>query len=283
MKKIIATILATVSALSLAAFASCGEKEDVKLKVFKDIQLTAEDYAFAIAKDNDELLTQVNGLLADWKADGSLDTLINSYFDGTATFTYENKTSSPAADDFVMATNAYFPPFESVEGSKFKGVDIEIAYNIATALNKTLFVNDMDFDAIIPSVQNGGSDIGMAGMTVNASRLEQVNFATSYYSSAQVITVLESDTTFDACKTAEDVENILKAKGKDYVVGTQNATTGYMYSAGNADFEYDGFTNLTTKGYTTGALAMKDLQNKKINAVILDMQPSLMIAASING
>ena len=55
-----------------------------------------------------------------------------------------------------------------------------------------------------------------------------------------------------------------------------------MYSAGNEDFEYKGFKNLTTKGYTTGALAMLDLINGKIDAVILDMQPSVMIAASMN-
>ena len=99
---------------------------------------------------------------------------------------------------------------------------------------------------------------------------------------SQVITVLESDTTFDACKTAADVEAILKTKSKDYKVGTQNATTGFMYSFGNADFEYDGFTNLTTKDYTAGALAMKDLSNGKLNAVILDKQPSIMIAATLN-
>lgn len=280
MKKFIATLLAGVAAFATFSFASCTETEDIK--VMKDILLTEEDYAFAIAKENTTLLEEVNDLLADWKEDGSLDTLINSYFDGTATFTYENKTATPAENDFVMATNAYFPPFESVEGSKFKGVDVEIAYKLATAMNKTLFVYDMEFDSIISSVKTGESDIGMAGMTVNAARLEQVNFATPYYSSAQVISVLESDTTFDACTTAAEVEAILKAKGKDYTIGTQNATTGHMYSAGNVDFEYDGFTNLTTKSYTTGALAMKDLQNGKINAVILDKQPSLMIADSMN-
>ena len=56
-----------------------------------------------------------------------------------------------------------------------------------------------------------------------------------------------------------------------------------MYSNGDVDFEYDGFTNLTTAAYTTGALAMKDLQNGKVNAVILDLQPSLMIAKNLNG
>ena len=81
---------------------------------------------------------------------------------------------------------------------------------------------------------------------------------------------------------AEDIENVLKAQNSKYTIGTQKGTTGYMYSAGNEDFEYKGFKNLTTKGYTTGALAMLDLINGKIDAVILDMQPSVMIAASMN-
>jgi polar amino acid transport system substrate-binding protein len=281
-KKILATVLASVAAFATLAFSSCGGTSGEKVKVMKDIMLTEEDYAFAIAKENTTLLEQVNGMLATWEEDGSLDALINSYFDSKVTFSYENKTSTPKDGDFIMATNAAFPPFEYKKGSAFTGVDVQIAYNIAQELGKTLFVADMEFDSIIASVKGGESDIGMAGMTVNETRLQQVNFATPYYSSAQVITVLASDTTFDNCKTAADVEAILASKGKDYKIGTQNGTTGYMYSAGDEGFGYDGFTNLTTNGYTTGALAMKDLSNKKINAVILDLQPSLLIAESVN-
>ncbi|MDE7083502.1 MAG: transporter substrate-binding domain-containing protein [Clostridia bacterium] len=280
-KSILAIAAATVALTCAATMTACNSGSPVK--VLKDIELTEEEYAFAIAKSNDNLLTQVNDYLAEWKDDGSLDTLINSYFDGTATFSYANKTATPQDGDFVVATNAYFPPFESYnDNSDFVGVDIEIAYNLAQKLNKTLFVKDMEFDAIISDVQSGNSDIGMAGMTVNEERQKQVNFATGYYTSAQVITVLESDTTFDGCTTVEDVEEILKAQSKSYCIGTQAGTTGYMYSNGDADFEYDGFTNLTTKAYSTGALAMMDLSNGKINAVILDKQPSILIAASIN-
>ena len=280
MKKLFKSIALALATVTCFAFASCAKKDEVK--VLKDILLTEEDYAFAIAKENDVLELAVNTLITGMKADGSLDALINSYFDGTATFTYENKTSEPAEGDFVMATNAYFPPFESVEGSKFKGVDIEIASKIANVLNKNLFVYDMEFDSIIPSVKGGKADIGMAGMTVTDDRKEQVDFAVPYYSSAQVLSVQKNDTTFDNCKTVEDVENILKAQKSKYIVGTQTATTGYMYSAGDESFGYDGFKNLTTKAYTTGALAMKDLSNGKINAVILDLQPSLMISQSVN-
>lgn len=281
MKKTLSVLLASAAIFGCFAFASCADRSE-NVKVFKELELTAEDYAFAVKKGNTEFKTSINAILDEMGDDGSLETLINSYFDGTATFTYENKSSSPQTGDLVVATNAYFPPFEYFEGNKFKGVDIEIASKIATKLGKTLFVKDMDFEAIIPSVASGESDIGMAGLTVNDERLKTVDFSLGYYSSYQVITVRESTTLFDECKNAEDAENILKAQNSKYKIGTQNGTTGYMYSAGDSGFGYDGFKNLTTKGYTTGALAMKDLSNGKIDAVILDKQPSLMIAATLN-
>ena len=274
----LATITAAVTAV--CSFSACTNPAQ-KVKVI-DIELTTEDYAYGINKSNNDLLNSVDNYITEWKADGSLEALINSYFDGTATFSYSNKTDTAQAGDFVVATNAYFPPFESYDDNgHFYGVDIEIAYKIATGLGKTLFIKDMEFDSIIADVQNGNSDIAMAGITVNPARQEQVNFAKSYYTSAQVITVVEGDTTFANCKTYEDVEAILNSKSSNYIIGTQSGTTGYMYSHGDADFEYDGFP-VTTKAYSTGALAMKDLSNGKINAVILDKQPSLMITESLN-
>lgn len=267
-------VLTLVLLFSLTA---CGGQ---KVKVL-EIELTTEEYAFAISKENDTLKTAVNELLAEKEADGSLDTLINSYFDGTATFTYTNPASSDGC--FVVATNAYFPPFEYMEGEKFVGVDIEIASLIAKKLGKTLFIKNIDFDAVITDVQQGKSDIAMAGITVNAEREQLINFSTPYYASAQVLVVREDDTTFSGCTTAEEVENILKAKDTNFKVGTQAGTTGYMYSAGDVDFGYDGFKNLTTTPYKTGALAITDLANGKIDAVIIDKQPAIMIAKSVNG
>lgn len=276
----ITAALACTAVICVYASACSGTAENLKVKEF---ELTGEDYAFAIAKDNTTLLEQVNGYLAEWKADGSLDALINSYFDGENDFSYTNATNSPQSDDFVVATNAYFPPFESYnDNNEFVGVDIEIAYNIAQKLGKTLYVKDMEFDSIVSSIKTGECAIGMAGMTVTEERKESVNFAESYYTSAQVITVRESDTTFDGCTSSKEVEEILKSKTQKYVIGTQAGTTGYMYSYGDEGFDYEGFPNLTTKAYSTGALAMKDLSNGKIDAVILDKQPSLMIVKSLN-
>lgn len=287
MKKILAITLCAVMLLtSVLAFASCGESK-AKVKVYTEYELTAESYAFAIAKGNDELLAAANELLADLSANGELNKIINSFFDGTATFEYTNPVSQvPTGADkenyLIVATNAYFPPFEYYEGNKLSGIDMKIASLLANKLGKTLYINDMSFDTIITSVKNGESDIGMAGMTVNETRLEQVNFTTEYYESAQVLITREDDTLFADCKSAEDVERVLKAQDKSYIVGTQDGTTGFMYTAGDEDFGYDGYKNLETKSYTTGALAVLDLANGKINAVIIDKQPAIMIAASTN-
>jgi len=52
----------------------------------------------------------------------------------------------------------------------------------------------------------------MAGLTVNEKRKEFVNFTDSYYNAAQCLIVMETNTAFDACKTADDVIAALKAE-----------------------------------------------------------------------
>lgn len=280
MKKILTLIVASLLAVGcLFSLTACGG-EKKKVLVYTDIELTAETYAFAINKENTALKTTVDGLITELTENGELEKIINSFFDGTATFEYENPTSKDGC--FIVATNPYFPPFEYYNGNKFSGVDMQIASLIAEKLGKTLYIDDMEFDSLISAVQTKKADIAMAGMTDTAKRRESVDFSKGYYESAQVVSVVEGDTTFADCKTVEDFENKLKEQDSSFIVGTQQGTTGYMYSKGDADFGYDGYANLTTISYTTGALAMQDLVNGKINAVILDKQPSIMISKSIN-
>ena len=207
MKKLaILLLVAVMLVTALATFASCNNKDaddsdtgKSKVKVYEEYDLTAEKYAFAVAKENTALKASANELLAELKESGELENIINSFFDGSATFTYENPVSSvPTGADrdnyLVVATNAYFPPFEYYEGSKLSGVDMKIASLLAEKLGKTLYIYDMEFDSVIISVKNGNSDIGMAGMTVNEERLKSIDFTSEYYESAQVLVVRENDT-----------------------------------------------------------------------------------------
>lgn len=280
MKKFLSMVMvAMLSVCCLACFTACGatgEKVEVKA-----IELTAESYAFLAKKGNTAIVNTANELLAELKQSGELDTIINSFFDGTATFEYTNPANKEGC--LVVATNAYFPPFEYYNGNKLTGVDMKIASLLAEKMNKTLYILDTEFESVFTSVNTGEADLGMAGITVNEERQKTYDFTNEYYESAQVLVTRESDTMFDDCQTVEDVEAILKAQNKSFVIGAQNGTTGYMYSAGDADFGYDGFKNVTVNGYKMGALAIKDLSNGKVNVVIIDKQPALMISKSING
>ena len=104
-----------------------------------------------------------------------------------------------------MFTNAAFNPFEYKEGDKFYGIDIEIMKLVADELNMELVIEDMEFDAVVMSVGKNGIDVAAAALTVNETRKESVNFSTTYYNAAQVLIVLENNTAFDTCITADDV------------------------------------------------------------------------------
>ena len=105
----------------------------------------------------------------------------------------------------IVATNAAFAPFEYKDGDKFAGIDIEIAAYLADKLGMELVIQDMDFDAVVTSVGKNNVDIAMAGLTVNETRKQSVNFTESYYNAAQMLVVLDSETAFDNCKSADDV------------------------------------------------------------------------------
>lgn len=175
-----------------------------------DIPLTVEEYAYGVDKNQPELLASINQILANKSAE--INAIIAKYATGTGITPIASATQddSKADQQLVIATNASFAPFEYVDGDKFAGIDIEIMKLVADELGMELVIKDMDFEAVVTSVGKNGVDVAAAGLTVNEKRKESVNFTTSYYNAAQVLITLSGDTTFDACKTADDVVAALK-------------------------------------------------------------------------
>ncbi len=150
-----------------------------------------EDYAICFSKENTELADKVNEAIKELKEEGIFDQIANSYIGDTAG---ENYYESPEDVDrsngtLTMATNAEFPPYEYYESDEITGLDIDFAQAICDKLGMELEVEDMAFDSIIPAVNSGKADMGVAGMTVTPDREKEVLFSDSYYSSKQVIIV----------------------------------------------------------------------------------------------
>ncbi len=191
------------------------EIEGVKLV---NIPLTEEQYGFAVDKAQPKLLADINNILASEAFKAKKAEIFAKYDEGGTPTPFEAKITqdaSKADKQLVVATNCEFAPFEYKEGSKFVGIDMEIAAYFAEQLGLELVILDMDFDAVVTSVGVNNVDIGMAGLTITAERAKTVNFTSPYYSAegdeaGQVIIVLKDDTTFDACTTKEEVIAILK-------------------------------------------------------------------------
>ncbi|MBQ9760424.1 MAG: transporter substrate-binding domain-containing protein [Clostridia bacterium] len=284
MKRIISIALALVMLLScVATLAACGEKIGVKVI---DIALSEEEYAFAVKKEDAELLGQINAYLTQIKADGTFDAICNKYFGDGTPEKFASAALDPAKDQLVVATSTGFAPFEMVdENGQFYGIDLEIAKGFAAYIGKELVIQDMKFESVVTSVQMGTCDIGMAGLTVTPAREEMVTFSNSYYNASQVLIVNENDTTFDACQTAADIVAILDTLTAETKIGCQTGTTGETYLTGDLD-NPDGYgfkgVPATKMGYDYAALAVTAMRNGEINFVILDNAPAKTIAASVN-
>ncbi len=299
MKKIFALLLvATLLLTSVLMVASCGGNDTAAVKTI-DIRLTEEEYAFAVSKGNTELLGQLNAFMAEIKANGKFEEIVNKYFgDGTPTAVTSAASMKNDGSQLIVATNAAFAPFEYKSGAKYYGVDMEIMALFADKLGKELYINDMNFDAVCLAVSTAGGtyedengntvtvsggicDVAAAGLTVSDERKEILDFSDSYYKASQMLICAGDDTAFDACKTADDVVAILNTLGKDVKVGVQSGTTGQLYCEGDADWGFDGF-GFTTVGYANGALGVQNILNGNVKYVIIDEGPAKSIVESIN-
>ena len=289
MKKILAALMAGV--MGFTVLASCGDTDkkddnkgnDAKAAATKviDIDLTEEEYAFGVDKDQPELLKSVNEFIAEIKENGKFDEICNKYFaDGEPT-PVKSAELDTSKDQLVVATNAAFEPFEYKDGENYLGVDMEIAAMLAEKLGKELVIQNMDFDAVCLTVGQHKCDIAMAGLTVKEERKEHVDFSDSYYQAAQRLIVKGDDTTFDSCKTAADVEKILNEKDESTKIGVQNGTTGQKYVQGDEEWEFDGF-KVSCTGYKNGSLAVQDMINGNVDYVIIDSAPADCISKAIN-
>ena len=275
MKKFLSVFL--TAALAVSMLAGCGSKNETVTAKVIDIDLTNEEYAFGVDKNQPELLEKTNEFIAKIKSDGTLDEICKKYFSDGEPEAVKSATLDTSKDQLVVATNAAFEPFEYTKGEDYYGIDMEIA----KLLGKELVIENMDFDAVCLSVSQQKCDIAMAGLTINEEREEYVTFTDSYYSASQRLIVPSNVTTFDDCKTADDVAAKLAETKSSDQIGVQQGTTGQYYVEGSEDWDFPGLPAKCVT-YKSGSLAVQDMLNGNIQYVIIDAAPAAAITDAIN-
>ncbi len=276
MKKLVALLLAMVMAAALAACGGGaggggaggggagggGAGGKAQLKIL-DTEYALEDYAIAVAKEDAALLDEINTALAAITANGTAQKIIDKYISGKE---HGMTFQADAADkpELIMATNAFFPPYEFYENDQIVGIDAEMAAAIADQMGRKLTIVDTEFGSIIAGIQTGKYDMGMAGMTVTEERLASVSFSDSYATGVQVVIVKDGS----AIQTVDD----LLDSAASYKAGVQQDTTGDIYLSDT--YENGGIGEDRVVRYKTGNEAVQALLTGKVDCVVIDQEPA---------
>ena len=167
-----------------------------------------------------------------------------------------------AAGKLTVATSPDFPPFESLEGGKVVGIEVDIMEQIATELGVELEIVQMDFDSVLVGIQTAKYDCGASGITVNADREKNMLFTKPYYNAAQVIVVKEGSPITG------------KADLKDKTVSVQTGTTA---ESGCQD------EGIAIQAYNANADAKSALTTGKVDAWVVDNLTALQMVEDGEG
>lgn len=163
----------------------------------------------------------------------------------------------------TVGTNAEFPPFEFVgDDGEPDGFDVALIKAIGEKLGVEVKVENMEFASLISSM-GSKIDVAIAGMTVTDERKESVNFSDSYYDAVQYVIVAKDST----IATAEDLKN--------KTIGVQLGTTG--------DFIASDIEGATVSQYNKAVDAVNDLNNGRVDCVIIDKNPALVFESRFDG
>ncbi|MFN4189449.1 MAG: basic amino acid ABC transporter substrate-binding protein [Pseudothermotoga sp.] len=166
----------------------------------------------------------------------------------------------------TVGTSADFPPFEYIENGQFVGFDMDLMREVAKLAGFELKFVDMSFDSLIPALRAGQVDVVAAAMTITDERKQVVDFSTPYWTADQSIIVkADSDLTI----------TVLYQKGR---IGVQTGTTGDLWCTDNLVGK-GLLPEKNLKRYDTFVLALSDLLNGNIDAIVLDSPVANRFAA----
>jgi polar amino acid transport system substrate-binding protein len=155
----------------------------------------------------------------------------------------------------VIATDATWPPMEMVDTNKaIVGFDIDLMNAAAKAGGFTVEFRNTAWDGIFAGLENGKYDAVMSSVTITDERKGTMDFSIPYINAGQILVVQKSTT---------GVTKLDDLKGK--TVGAQIGTTGAFEIDKVKDAD-----NITEKTYDEIGLAIADLANGRIDAVVCD-------------
>ena len=167
-------------------------------------------------------------------------------------------SSQKSANTLVVGTAADFAPLEFIdENGNFAGFDIDLMNAIAEKIGYKVKWENADFAGLVASLQTGKYDAVISGMTITASRQEEVDFSRPYFRSDQAVVVQESNTSILSRQDLADKR-----------IGVQLGTTGELLARQLVSDKGSVYT------YDSPDQAFLDLNTGRLDAVVNDLPVS---------
>lgn len=129
--------------------------------------------------------------------------------------------TTATAEELRIGTSADFPPWETLdENNQIVGFDRDFGDELCRRIQANCTWNNASYDTLLPTLQQGGFDAVIAGVSVTFERAAMVNF-TSAYADAPNSVVVRSDAVMDGLETREALQAALTGK----TIGVQTGTT----------------------------------------------------------
>lgn len=293
MKKVLSLALAALMLFSfVGVFTACGNNAEYVAVDATD--LLKEDFGIAVKKGSPELLSEVNKVVDEWVANGTMTKYVD-YYTALAEYAEDSTKPAPVAGDLKVSwdfgsatekitvyTESGFAPFEFIYEGKVVGVDMAIMNQVAVNMGKTVEIKDIGFDTIPTAVKTAtGLAVGAAGMTINEERAEEVDFSSIYYSSTLVI-VSNKEKAYSSVKDLSGLKvGVQEGTSGDLIISAAKTANGHVYEDEDktVTVTVDGATEV--KQYKQYALALADLKNGRIDAILMDKLPAQTMLASM--
>jgi polar amino acid transport system substrate-binding protein len=202
--------------------------------------------------------------------EGDATTTESSGDDGGSGTDTATATQEPATE-ITAGTAPGFPPFEMKEGGELVGFDIDLLEAVvSSAPGYTLSGwKEFEFKTLIPALQSDKVDVLAAGMTITDKRDEAIDFSDPYYSSDQAIVVRKGGDF-----QPEELGDLAGHK-----VGAQKGTTGESVVQDQLIKPGD-LKESNYNAYDNYVLAVQDLENGNIDAIVIDQPVGQTFAAN---
>lgn len=170
--------------------------------------------------------------------------------------------AAAGAETITVAFNPEYPPFEYVEDEDFVGYDVDLINAVAEKAGFEVEFEAMNFDAVINAVAANPNTIGVSGISITDERKINVDFSEGYINAGLIVVI----------KDGSGYAALDDLKGKK--IGAQLGTT--------SDFAAEEVTGRdNTETYKTFLDAIRDLQNGRLDAVIVDKPVGMALLAGL--